>query len=91
MLGGALLLGGDPNLDEAASEIDRHGNLNIRAVLLEIGADAAAAAGVAVTGAIILAAGGLYWLDPTVALLIAMVIADQAARLLVGVGAALRS
>ncbi len=91
MLGGALLLGGEAKLDGAASEIDRHENLNMRAVLLETGADAAAAAGVAVTGAIILAAGGLFWLDPTVALLIAMVIAYQAARLLLGIGAALRS
>jgi cobalt-zinc-cadmium efflux system protein len=43
MLGGALLLGGDER-DE-----DEGANLNIRAVLLDTAADAAAAAGVAIT------------------------------------------
>ena len=72
MLGGALLLGGDPD-DDAAHEHD----MSMRAVLLDTAADAVAAAGVAVTGAVILASGGNYWLDPLVALLIAAVVAWQ--------------
>jgi cation diffusion facilitator family transporter len=62
MLGGALILGGH------ADDDDQHGELNMRAVLLDTAADAAAAAGVAITGGVILAVRGLYWLDPTVAL-----------------------
>ena len=52
------------------------------AVLLDTIADAAAAAGVAVTGAIILAMGGWYWLDPAVALAIAVVVAYHAFALI---------
>ena len=48
----------------------------------QIIADAAAAAGVAVTGAIILATGGWYWLDPAVALVIAVVVAYHAFALI---------
>jgi cobalt-zinc-cadmium efflux system protein len=58
------------------------GDLPVTAVLLDTVADAAAAAGVAVAGAIILAVGGWYWLDPAVALVIAVVVAYQAARLI---------
>ena len=87
MLGGALVLGGDvDNLDDGDG-----GDLNMRAVLLDTAADAAAAAGVAVTGGIILAIGGLYWLDPTVALIIAAVVAYHAGRLLAEVARALRT
>lgn len=78
MLGSAALLGDDDD-----------GDLNMRAVLLDTAADAAAAAGVAVTGAIILATGGLYWLDPTVALIISAVIAYHAMKLLGAVAVAL--
>jgi cobalt-zinc-cadmium efflux system protein len=72
MAGGALILrgGGDDNQDEA----DEH-DLSVAAVLLDTVADAAAAAGVAVAGAITLATGGWYWLDPAVALTIALVVA----------------
>lgn len=77
MLGGALLLRGDIDNDGA------DGDLNVRAVLLDTAADAAAAAGVAVTGGIIYAVHGLYWLDPTVAVVIAVVVGYHATRLLV--------
>jgi cobalt-zinc-cadmium efflux system protein len=77
MVGGALLLGGDLDDDD-----DGHDALNIRAVLLDTAADAVAAAGVAVTGAVILIARGLYWLDPAVALVIAVVVGYHAAQLL---------
>jgi len=77
MLCGALILA----RDEGGKD-DHGGTLNVGAVLLDTGADAAAAAGVAVTGAIILATGGNYWLDPTVALAVSVVIAFHAIRLL---------
>lgn len=87
MLGCAVVLRGDADdLDE-----DEHADLNMRAVLLDTAADAAAAGGVALTGAIIAVSGGLYWLDPTVALAISIVVAYHAFRLLRRVVAALRS
>ena len=53
-------------------------DLNVKAVLLDTAADAAAAGGVALTGAIILATHGWYWLDPAVAMIIAVVVGYQA-------------
>jgi cobalt-zinc-cadmium efflux system protein len=50
--------------------------------MLDTVADAAAAAGVAATGGIILATGGWYWLDPAVALVIAVIIGYHALALL---------
>lgn len=85
MLAGALILGGDLDDD------DGDGDLNVRAVLLDTAADAAAAAGVAVSGAIILATGGWYWLDPAVALAVAIVVGYHAAKLLRAIVRALRS
>lgn len=84
MLFGALILGGDEDDD------DHGGNLNMRAVLLDTAADAAAAASVAVTGAIILATGGNYWLDPTVALVVSIIIGYHAIKLLPRVRVTLR-
>jgi cobalt-zinc-cadmium efflux system protein len=79
MAGGALILRGDRADDE--DETDEH-ELSVAAVLLDTIADAAAAAGVAATGAIILATGGWYWLDPAVALTIALVVAYHAITLI---------
>lgn len=76
MTGGAMILRGDG--DDDSDEED----MSVAAVLLDTIADAAAAAGVAVTGAIILAARGLYWLDPAVALLIAAVVGWHAVALI---------
>jgi len=85
MVGGVVILGG------GADELDGEGgDLNLRAVLLDTAADAAAAAGVAVTGAVILLAHGWYWLDPAVALVIALVIGYHAVHLLRAVLTALR-
>ena len=71
MIGGALILGDiDPD------------DFNMRSVMLDTVADAAAAAGVAISGAVILVTGGLYWLDSAVALIIAFVIGYHAIRLL---------
>jgi cation diffusion facilitator family transporter len=74
---GAFVLHADTDDDD-----DGGRDLSVAAVLLDTIADAAAAAGVAATGAIILATGGCYWLDPAVALVIAVVVGYQAAVLL---------
>lgn len=85
MLAGALILGGDDG-DEDGTE-----DLNVKAVLLDTAADAAAAAGVAASGAVILGAGGWYWLDPATALAIAVIIGYHALKLTRKITAALRS
>ncbi len=85
MTAGALVLRADPDDDDAGGR-----DLSVAAVLLDTIADAAAAAGVAATGGIILATGGWYWLDPAVALVIAVVIAYHALALLRKVLARLR-
>ena len=67
MVGGALLLKNDvPDLDD-----DDGDRANVRAILLDTAADAAAAGGAAFAGVIIVATDGHYWLDPTVAIGIA--------------------
>jgi cobalt-zinc-cadmium efflux system protein len=88
MMAGALILGGEVDDDDDAHDGE---DLNMKAVLLDTAADAAAAGGVAVTGVVILATGGWYWLDPVVALIIATVIGYHALDLLRRVIAALRS
>ena len=87
MLAGALILGGDADDDHDDGTED----LNVKAVLLDTAADAAAAAGVAVSGAIILGVGGWYWLDPAVALVIAVIIGYHALKLTRKITAALHS
>ena len=78
MLAGGLILRGDGEA-EGDTEGDR---ANMRAVVLDTLADSAAATGVAITGAIILAEPTLAWLDPTVALVIAAVIGYHALALI---------
>ena len=73
MVAGAMILGGDVDQD-GDTDADR---ANMRAVLLDTVADAAAAAGVAAAGLVVLATGGWFWLDPAVALIIAAVIGYQ--------------
>lgn len=75
MVAGALVLGGD-------ADEDGEPDPSVAAVLLDTLADAAAAAGAAAAGAIIMVAGRWYWLDPAVALVIAVVIAYHAVMLL---------
>jgi cobalt-zinc-cadmium efflux system protein len=84
---GALVLRGDADDEDEADG----GDLSVAAVLLDTIADAAAAVGVAVTGGIILATGGWYWLDPAVALVIAVAIGYHALALLRKVLARLHS
>jgi cobalt-zinc-cadmium efflux system protein len=88
MAAGALILRADAD-DDKDEESER--DLSVAAVLLDTIADAAAAAGVAATGAIILATGGWYWLDPAVALAIAVVVAYHAVALIWKVLSRLRS
>jgi cation diffusion facilitator family transporter len=78
MLAGAFILGGDPGDEDDGGEEE---DLNMKAVLLDTAADAAAAGGVAISGAVILATRGLYWLDPAVALIIAVIIGYHACKL----------
>ena len=84
---GAAVLHGDA--DEQDDE--QEPNLSVAAVMLDTVADAAAAAGVAAAGAIILATGGWYWLDPSIALVIAAVVAFNAVRLILKARVHLRS
>lgn len=72
MVASAFILGGDEQ-DE---------DLNIQSVLLDTVADAAAAAGVAAAGGIMLALHGYYWLDPVVALGVSGVVIYHAMKLL---------
>lgn len=84
---GAITLKSDGDDDPR----DEGGSLNVRAVLLDTVADAAAAGGVAIVGAIILVTHRLFWLDPTVALVIAVVIGYHALVLLRTIVRSLRS
>jgi cobalt-zinc-cadmium efflux system protein len=86
MAAGALILHGD--VDDGDT---RERDLSVAAVLLDTVADAAAAAGVAAAGAIILVTGGWYWLDPAVALAIAIVVSFHAVALIRKVLGRLRS
>ncbi len=61
---------------------DVEGDLSMESVLLDTLADAAAAIGVAASGAVILASGGNYWLDPLLALVIALVVGFHAIGLM---------
>jgi cobalt-zinc-cadmium efflux system protein len=84
MLAGALILRGDPGDDDGRED------LNVKAVLLDTAGDAAAAGGVAVSGAVILGTGW-YRLDPGTALAIAVVVGYHAQKLTRKIIAVLRS
>lgn len=77
MTAGAFVLRRDDDDHEGEGR-----DLSVAAVLLDTVADAAAAAGVAAAGAIILAVRGWYWLDPAVALAVAVVVTYHAVRLI---------
>lgn len=86
MTAGVLVLRADADdADDAGAADDGNAggrDLSVAAVMLDTVADAAAAAGVAATGGIILATGSWYWLDPAVALVIAVIIGYHALALL---------
>lgn len=73
----AVLLVGAWVLGASAAEEDLH----MRSVLLDTLADAAAAGAVAAGGAVIAVTGRFYWLDPALALVIAVVVAVPASTL----------
>ena len=81
MIAGAFILGENSDEDD----------LNMKSVMLDTIADAAAAGCVAITGGTIFFLNGLYWLDPAVALLVAAVIGFHALKLLREVLVELRS
>ncbi len=58
-----------------------HRDLNMRSAALHMVGDAATSATVALTAVVILFTGGFQWLDPAVSLVIAVLIAVQAVRL----------
>ena len=80
MIAGALVLGLSAH----------YGDIHMKSVLLDTLADAAAADGVLVAGVVIRISGGLYWLDPVIALILAAVIGYVGVRLAVQAVAALR-
>jgi len=86
MVAAALVLGIDFDGDDDSDEALSH-----RAVLLDTAADAASALGVAGAGAVILATGGWDWLDPAVALAIAVVVGWHAFVLVRKAHSALRT
>jgi cobalt-zinc-cadmium efflux system protein len=59
-----------------------HQDLNMRSAHLHLIGDAATSAGAAAAGAVILATGGAYWLDPAVSIAIGALIAARAISLL---------
>jgi cobalt-zinc-cadmium efflux system protein len=87
MVAGAVVLHADPGGDAETSGAA----LTMRVVLLDTAGDAASAAGVALAGMVIFATGGLYWLDPAVALVVSLVVAAHVVGLLWQTLAALRS
>ncbi|WP_160318830.1 cation diffusion facilitator family transporter [Arthrobacter sp. ERGS1:01] len=80
MVAGALVLGLSAHRED----------IHMKSVLLDTLADAAAAAGVLVAGVLIWATGGLYWLDPVIALILAGLIGFVGSRLAVQAVRALR-
>ena len=80
MIAGALVLGLSAHRED----------IHMKSVLIDTLADAAAAAGVLATGIIIWATGGLYWLDPVIAIILAAAIGYTGSRLAVQAVAALR-
>jgi cobalt-zinc-cadmium efflux system protein len=61
---------------------DSKEDVHMRSVILDTIADGASAGAVALTGAVIFFTHGLYWLDSAVALVIGLMIAYQAVKLL---------
>lgn len=59
----------------------RGNDLNMRAALLHMAADAGASVGVIIGGAVILITGSFYWIDPAISILIGVVIGWQAIKL----------
>jgi cobalt-zinc-cadmium efflux system protein len=88
MFVGALVLGGEapvPTADDGGRGAGQR--LAVRAVVLDTVADAAIAWGTALSGAVIWLTGGMFWLDPAVAIVVSVVVGYHAVKLLVDVAA----
>ena len=80
MITGAFVLGFSAHRED----------IHMKSVLIDTLADAVAAAGVLVAGTVIWLTGGLYWLDPVIALVLTAVIGYAGIRLAIQAIAALR-
>jgi cobalt-zinc-cadmium efflux system protein len=77
----AAILGGharEEGHDHGRDHLGEQRDLNMRSAWLHMASDAAASAGVAAAGAVILLTGGWFWLDPAVSLVISALIAMRA-------------
>jgi cobalt-zinc-cadmium efflux system protein len=82
MLGHGVRGGGGGGAGHPSGPGDGHGHdLNMRSAALHMVGDAVTSAGVALTAVVILVTGGFQWLDPAISLVIAVLIAVQAVRL----------
>ena len=70
------------NLGAALMLHDHSGDLNMRSALLHTLSDAAASAGVVISGVLIVVTGGNDWLDPAISIAIGLLIGRHAVRLL---------
>ncbi len=68
--------------DHGDLAVPEHRDLNMHSAMLHLIGDAAASVGVAAAGAVILITGRLYWLDPAASILIGLLIARHAWKLL---------
>jgi cobalt-zinc-cadmium efflux system protein len=80
MIIGAVILGDDDDNEDDNGDGD--GDLHMKSVMLDTIADAAAAGAVALAGGIIYFTGRYFWLDPSIAIVVAVVVGYHAARLL---------
>lgn len=62
---------------------DKDNDVNMRAAVLHMAADAGASLGVVIGGAVILATGGFEWIDPAISIGIGLLIGWQAVKLVV--------
>jgi cobalt-zinc-cadmium efflux system protein len=69
------------NLTSALLLVDRSRDLNLKSAMVHLGADAIAAAGIAVAGCVEYFTGRFFILDPLVSLVIAILIAVEAVRI----------
>jgi cobalt-zinc-cadmium efflux system protein len=77
-----VILGDDDDDDNEDDNGDGDGDLHMKSVMLDTIADAAAAGAVALAGGIIYFTGRYFWLDPSIAIVVAVVVGYHAARLL---------
>jgi cobalt-zinc-cadmium efflux system protein len=82
---------GTEQQQEEEQQQQQEEDFSLSAIMLDTVADAASAAGVALSGGVIYATGGNYWLDPAAALVVSLAVGYQAGRLLARSTASLRT